>query len=598
MDFISAMDVSPKTSTGENGHAQKSWVATPSKGDNFSPDELLVSENRFTQAALKELICQIHFQLVRTTSFLNVLAKFRELLHVLKEQPSHDLLVIVYKMIAQTRDIVDGKGEYRWAYKLVLLWNDFFPSSAAYLVQSFFVLPKEQPYGSWKDFKYICQEMKERGDVFETPLYHSIRSFVLNQLKEDVGRFHVKEKISLVAKWLPREKSKYGWLFEDLATHYFNYTETAKTPEAKTRGLLKSKMAFRKLLSELNKYIDTTQIKQCANTWKDIVCSNVTSITLHKNKKAFLNTCKKGTRTYDDSEKEEDREQCAENFKEFLYKGEKGEVKIKGERIGMTDFTKNALALLSEFESVKGMKSSPKYKSWLQETSMLNLQWKDNSSKTNKLDKFIPMADVSVSMDGDPLLACIALSIRVSEVSAFKNRILTFSSNPTWVNLDTASTFTEKVDIVKKAEWGTITNFYKALDMILNVIIEKKMPSKEVNDMTLVVFSDMMIDAADKRFDSMFDGIKKLYNQTGMAVCGEPYNPPHILFWNLRSTSGFPSCSSQPNTSMLSGFSPSLLNLFCEKGKECLESLTPFGLLEESLAKERYVHLEQYLDTL
>jgi hypothetical protein len=71
-------------------------------------------------------------------------------------------------------------------------------------------------------------------------------------------------------------------------------------------------------------------------------------------------------------------------------------------------------------------------------------------------------------------------------------------------------------------------------------------------------------------------------------VHGRAYKPPHILFWNLRSTSGFPSLSNQPNASMMSGFSPSLLNLFCEQGIDALQSCTPWSLLEKSLENERY----------
>ena len=41
---------------------------------------------------------------------------------------------------------------------------------------------------------------------------------------------------------------------------------------------------------------------------------------------------------------------------------------------------------------------------------------------------------------------------------------------------------------------------------------------------------------------------------------------PHIVFWNLRKTTGFPSLSTDQNVSMLSGFSPALLYVFCEKG--------------------------------
>jgi len=39
---------------------------------------------------------------------------------------------------------------------------------------------------------------------------------------------------------------------------------------------------------------------------------------------------------------------------------------------------------------------------------------------------------------------------------------------------------------------------------------------------------------------------------------------------------------------MMSGFSPSLLNLFCDQGLEALQSCTPWSLLMKSLENERY----------
>ena len=66
----------------------------------------------------------------------------------------------------------------------------------------------------------------------------------------------------------------------------------------------------------------------------------------------------------------------------------------------------------------------------------------------------------------------------------------------------------------------------------------------------------------------------------------------------MRSTDGFPSLSTQPNTSMLSGFSPVLLNQFCNEGLTSLQALTPWALLEKSLSNERYKVLEDKITEL
>ena len=55
------------------------------------------------------------------------------------------------------------------------------------------------------------------------------------------------------------------------------------------------------------------------------------------------------------------------------------------------------------------------------------------------------------------------------------------------------------------------------------------------------------------------------------------------------------STSNQPNASMMAGFSPALLNLFCDQGLDALNACTPWSLLEKSLENERYTILSDRL---
>jgi hypothetical protein len=43
---------------------------------------------------------------------------------------------------------------------------------------------------------------------------------------------------------------------------------------------------------------------------------------------------------------------------------------------------------------------------------------------------------------------------------------------------------------------------------------------------------------------------------------------------------------------MMSGFSPALLNQFCEKGLTALQECTPWTSLQEQMSKKRYQCLE------
>jgi Mg-chelatase subunit ChlD len=391
-------------------------------------------------------------------------------------------------------------------------------------------------------------------------------------------------EVSLVAKWAPREKSSFGWLYELLAADYFAYfLTTANTSESKQKANLKCKTEYRKVLSALNRKIDTLQIKQCGQAWSSIDFNKVTSISITKQKKAFLNVKNNGEARFPHVE---DRVQCSENFNNHVQSTIKNCVEIKGKRVGMADFTKQAVDL------IYGQNNQV-------EKDILNSQWRDNAKQTGALGNMIAMVDVSGSMEGDPMNAAIALGLRIAEKSVLGKRVMTFSSKPTWVNLDGHNDFVSQVKVVKDADWGMNTNFHAALDLILNAIIENKMPEEDVQDLVLVILSDMQMDSGDTcNKQALYDTMKEKYQIAGIRVQGKPYKPPHILFWNLRSSHGFPSLSTQPNCSMMSGFSPALLNLFCDQGLDALQSSTPWSLLEKSLENERYKILSDKLSQM
>lgn len=564
--LVSALDNYSPLKMGENGHSEYDW-----------------------SHSLREKIAQFSFQITRTQdkNAINSLShKLKEMLYQLKNATMNEVAIaylsILYKMIGHTRDIIAGKGEYNLAYMMIYTWYDFYPELAHFALKCFVDLDNDaiHPYGSWKDIKYFCEYGKNIGYDVRHPLMQHAIFIMNNQLRKDHESYMGDNNahISLVAKWVPRETSpRFGWLYEAMATNYFaEFTITPQKENSRSKAVLKCKTHYRKIISLLNKHLDTVQIKQCHQTWCAINFDSVTSITMTKQKRAFLNLTKNGSRRYES----EDRIQCASKFKDYVENKVTSNEEINGARVSMADFTKNALTILQAMHNgghISGI-----------EMDILNSQWRDTQTKVGNLGKMIAMVDVSGSMEGDPLCAAIALGIRVAEKSLLGKRVMTFSSSPTWVNLEGSNTFIDMVDKVHKAEWGMNTNFNAALSIILDAIIEAKLTPEDVQDMCLVIFSDMQIDQADQNYRSMYENIRMRYEQTGIRLHGRKFKPPHILFWNLRSTNGFPVLSTEPNTSMLSGFSPVLLNLFCEQGIDSLQSLTPWALLERSLENERY----------
>jgi hypothetical protein len=580
--LINALDNHTSKQIGENGHAEYSW-----------------------SNSIRERIHQLSFQLTRTdekgVQKLSLILK--DILNTLKVQHSlfkkdtseyvvaTEYLVILYKMIGQTRDIVDGKGECLLTYMMIHVWFQFYPKLALFALKclvDFGDDGKTHQYGSWKDIKYFCNYCHKQNEPLNHPLIQYSINIVNNQIKIDyVNLISNSDEISLAGKWVPREKSgRFGWMYEALACNYFPiYIETAsvsQNPDSKAAAILKTKREYRKLVSSLNRKIDTLQIKQCDNTWSKIDFNKVTSVSLSKQRKAFLNVTKKGLTRFPSIK---DRIECAEHFNAHIQKAVNGEIEIKGKRIGIENFTKQAIELSRTSYSA----------SFPAEKELLNSQWRDNSSLTCALSDMIAMVDTSGSMNGDPLNAAIALGIRVAEKSKLGKRVMTFSSNPKWVNLEGQNDFYSMVQTLQHAEWGMTTNFDAALNMILDAIVEAKMEPEDVEGLTLAIFSDMQMNCADhsnEGTDVLIDRIRAKYADAGLRVKGKPYKPPHILFWNLRSTSGFPTLSTQQNASMMSGFSAAMLNLFCEHGIESLQAASPWSIFLKSLENDRYSIME------
>jgi hypothetical protein len=575
--LIKSLDNYTPTQFGENGHVEYGW-----------------SNN------IQEQILQFSFQITRTNRdgvnkleiiLNNILSNLKLKVEngtLPEKEVAKGYLSMLYRMIGHTRDIIDGKGEYSLAYMMIYTWHKYYSELSKFALKFFIDLGDKNvhQYGSWKDIKYFCEYCRDKGENEDFSLIKYAITLMNDQIRCDYTNYISIDntmQVSLAAKWAPREKSSFGWLYQYLATNYFSeFMVTADTVERRFKAILKCKTEYRKILSALNRHIDTLQIKQCGKNWEYIDFTNVTSISLSKQKKAFLNIKKNGEVRYPENE---DRIVCANHFNQHVQRAVKGEIEMKGKRVGMSDFTKQAIQLLRE----EGSQT---------EKDLLNSQWRDNASQSGSLGKMIAMVDVSRSMNGDPMNVAIALGIRIAEKSVIGNRVMTFSAQPTWVNLETSPDFISKVDAIYNAEWGMNTNFHAALDMILDAIIQNKMEAQDVQDMVLVILSDMQIDYGDNcNKESLYESMKTKYANAGVRVCGVPYKPPHILFWNLRSTSGFPSLSNQPNASMMSGFSPSLLNLFCDEGINALQSCTPWVLLNKSLDNERYKIMGDLFDS-
>ena len=567
----------------------------------------------------KDKLTQIFFQLVRTsnTDEINKIKQiYGELLiECFFSNPSLNMTIHKYVVLTiplHTRDIILGKGEYKLFYVLIgVLCKTIdnyvkipsYKAVSSELMKIVKLMIKKtlvsennyHQYGSWKDVKYLLNYLKEEygseNDIINHQIFDYIMVLICSQIKTDKEKVKNKENISLIAKWLPREKSnKFGWQARHIANDLFSEFISETINETQTvMAERKCLTHYRKLMALLNARLKTPQINQCNKTWGRIdFDKNVTSITLKKQKFAFQNI----NHNNELRSLTIDRTECRNNYLEYIKRCQNNSTKIKCARVEVIDMVREALRLTA-------------YQNAPDENivSSLNKQWEESGKSLLPLDNFVAMVDTSGSMtveNGNPLHSAIGLGLRIAEKSKLGRRVMTFSEKPKWIDLENETTLTQMArKVANDSSWQMNTNFEAAIGLMLRSYIANDLHPDEVKNMVLVIFSDMQIDKADSNAKSMNELIKKMFSDAGKFTSHQiPYEPCHILYWNLRSTNGFPSLSTEENISMLSGFSPQLLNTFCNEGIEGLQNYTPWNCLLNQLQNERYTWVNEYINNI
>lgn len=572
---------------GENGHIEYGW------SDNLR--EKILQWN-FQAIRCKEeqmdLLESNYFQMINDLFYIY---KYR-CVPTIDKQISFHLLIILYKMIGQVRDMVEGKGEYAISFRMIYSWYYINQELAFYALECF-VKRKDQdhPYGSWRDIKYFCNFILKKTLSKDHPLIKYGIQLLNNQLRQEESKESNESNnphlLSLVSKWIPREKSaKYGWLNELLAMDYYSHylkNCSENNQSQLEKAMNKCKMEYRKLISRFNRFCNTIEINQCNKDWASIDFNKVTSIGLWNKSASFLNIKNKSN---------EDRIVCANNFKTFIeeninHKSIKKDSKMKGENIYLGEFTKRAVALLEL------LRLNPNNKNIDIQMKILNEQWRDNSKKTDILGKMIAIVDISDTMAEEARNLAIAIGIRIAEKSILGKRIIIFGNNSYWVNLEYSDDFISMVKKIKQKDWSTNANLYSSIDLILQGMVKVQMTPEEIQDLMLVIISDMQIDGLDNNKNELYWEIKDRFQKVGLKYYGKYLKPPHILLWNVRNTDGFPSLYNQENCSMVSGNHPFLLNIYGEgnhNNNNCsLQASTPWFIMIKSLENKRYKILEK-----
>lgn len=495
-----------------------------------------------------------------------------------KAELGRDLFVMAF----QTRDIRGGKGERQLFYHMFLALCDAYPD---HITQMLHIIPE---YGCWKDMWELWTMTTDKH------IRKSIDDIVCAQFRTDLNIYESQyvesKKLSLLAKWMPREGSAHDFLSMHYAWEL--YPDIVELDD--------KRRAYRKACSAMNRQLHTVETKMCGKQWATIIPEQVPGRCIAKHKRAMLNLVPvshyvRGRVIENNGKKHfikgklvnrkgeelntlryptnEDRMVCREAFVQFTGDVAKGTKSVKGADVVMPH------ELIHEIRTKRHMSS--------EERAIIEGQWvaiREKILESGGLQGIIPLADFSGSMNGIPMEVSMALGILISEIARgpFANQVISFDTTPTWISFAEGSSLREKVDIAERSPWGGSTNFQKACDLILERLIEQSVPQEDA-PRDLLVLTDMGFDAAigtdDIEWKTQIHHIRDAFTAVG-------YTAPRIIIWNLRAAyKEFHAKSTEEGVVTLSGWSPAILQVLQNGNLEIKSSIDGIRAI---LDHERY----------
>ena len=443
--------------------------------------------------------------------------------------------VYALKCLFYIRDVRGGQGERRF-FKVCM--RDLAKQDTEAARRNLIHVPE---FGRWDDL-YV---------FVGTPLEKDALEIMKNQLALDVEC----KTPSLLAKWLNSENTSSG--------------ESRRLGNITRTYFGMSHKQYRKTLSILRERINVLERLMSAGKWDEIEFDKIPSKAGMKYKNAFARH---------DCEREQAKN--VQTYAEFA----KDETK-----------TVNAKTLYP-YECVEEAFKCCRYAMDNTQRLMANKYW-DNLADYINGATFNGMAivDTSGSMMGTPMNVAISLGMYCGEKAKgpFANHFITFSSNPTFIEIEGAD-FCDKVQRMSRADWGGSTNVEAAFDLMLKTAVNSGCTQDDIPQ-NLIIISDMEFDGcvtcgpvSNSRWGggnrvgcnntTLFENIEAKWARYG-------YKMPHLIFWNVDARqNNIPMLGNGP-VSYVSGFSPSIFETI-------LSGKTGYELMMEKLNSERYAVIQ------
>lgn len=455
--------------------------------------------------------------------------------------------LLAVKWMFMLRDIRGtGMGERR-SFRICMKW---LASVRPEIVKRLVKLVAE--YGRFDDL--FC--------LIGTSIEDEVFGVIDEQWATDVQNMKDNKSISLLAKWMPSINT--------------SSKETVALAKKICKELSLSEKQYRQTLSSMRKYLNVIEQKMSAKQWDEINYEAVPSKANLKYNSAFLRN-------------DETRR------REFLGKLEHGEAKINSS----ANFPSDIVHAYTQ----KGIGYAYYHRSNVSVDPALEAMWKalPNYVKDQTTGSTIVVADSSGSMTtkvGNSNMSAMevaySLAIYFAEklTGPFKDKTITFSSRPKYLDMSNAKSLAEKLAIMYNYSEVADTNIEAVFDLILETATRNQLKQDDIPSNVLIV-SDMEYNEAQGYYfygsntstysanqRALFKQIEKKWNAAG-------YKLPRLVFWNVASRTGtIPLQQNDNGIALVSGYSPAIANMvFSAK-------LDPYEVLIDALNVPRYQPIE------
>lgn len=440
--------------------------------------------------------------------------------------------MLALKWLFFARDIRGGLGERR-LFRIIM---HNLAVGEARLAEELVELLAE--YGRWDDV--LC--------LMNTPAEERTLEYIANQLSEDMENMEQGRPVSLCAKWMPG-----------------NNTSSVESRDfaGRIQGHMQlTSKEYRKMLSALRAYLEVTEVYMSENAWEKINYAHVASKSNLVYRNAFIRH---------DKERREVYLQAVQDNGAVLHAG-----------------TLMPHEIVAKYTQTEGWRMQIK-----EVDITLEELWK-NLNNTIKRQNILCVVDGSGSMlckigsgtsgTTTALHVSNALGIYFAEhmKGAYRNKFITFSSKPEYVDLSGCGSLREKLELAFAHDDCSNTNIEATFDLILETALENNLRQEELPKMVLVI-SDMEFDSAMRGSDrgTLFGVIEKRFARHG-------YKLPRLVFWNVNSrTNVIPIRENEQGVALVSGFSANVCRMVLS------DELEPYAFLKKLLNSERYVKVEE-----